>query len=133
LLESCCFLAAAKLLLALVPFRVVRRLLGEMMSETPHTASHLEIHSLGEYRWALKTVVARSKWLRVCLVQAMAAKWMLSRRGVPSTLYLGVRRDATDVLQAHAWLRTGETILIGAKGKPNFQVIASFGTSPLHD
>ena len=54
-------------------------------------------------------------WRCVCLPQAMAGKLMLALRGYPSTVRLGVSR-ATGVLQAHAWLEAGGTIVTGEDG-----------------
>lgn len=51
----------------------------------------------------------------VCLPQAMAAQWMLRRRGVPSRLVFGVRRGTADSgLQYHAWLMVGRECVVGA-------------------
>ena len=49
-----------------------------------------------------------------CLVEAVAAEAMLKRRGVPSTLHIGVRApsDATP-LDAHAWLECAGSIVVG--------------------
>ena len=56
----------------------------------------------------------------LCLPQAMAAKWMLERRGFPSTIHLGVGfRPAHEPgahLHAHAWLEAGGSAITGADG-----------------
>jgi hypothetical protein len=65
-------------------------------------------------------------WNCTCLVQAMAGKAMLKRRGVPSTLYLGVAKDGETRLQAHAWLRCGARILTGWQEMERFKVIGTF-------
>jgi hypothetical protein len=61
-----------------------------------------------------------------CLAQAVAAKMMLGRRGVPSTLYLGLAKDEQQKLRAHAWLRSGEVIVTGARERDKFHVVATF-------
>ena len=50
-----------------------------------------------------------------CLPQAMAAQWMLRRRGVRSTLVFGVRRgiEQDRPLDFHAWLMVGEECVVG--------------------
>jgi hypothetical protein len=65
-------------------------------------------------------------WNSNCLVQTIAAKLILQRRGVSSTLYLGVAPDTHEALQAHAWLRSGSIILTGAPGHRRYTVIATF-------
>ena len=51
---------------------------------------------------------------------------MLRRRQIQSTLYLGLAKDASQSLQAHAWLRCGEDIITGKAGHERFSVISSF-------
>jgi hypothetical protein len=64
----------------------------------------------------------------VCLPQAVATQWMLKRRRIAGTLYLGVAKDETqpEKLAAHAWLRCGTFILTGAAGHRQFTVVATF-------
>jgi hypothetical protein len=51
-----------------------------------------------------------------CLVDALAAELMLRRRGVPSTLHIGVRAPlAATPLDAHAWLECGGTVVVGGQ------------------
>ncbi len=61
----------------------------------------------------------------------MAAKWMLSRRNIPSTLFLGIRRPtepASSTTDLHAWLRVGERTITGGDALEGFTVIARYGT-----
>lgn len=60
-----------------------------------------------------------------CLARALTLQWMLSRRGVPTRLWVGVKGGAAagaaqkKPLAAHAWLEHGGKLLIGgtlAKG-----------------
>ena len=57
---------------------------------------------------------------------AMAGKKILDRRGIPSTLYLGLAKDEECGLKAHAWLRTGPMIVTGAEVRQDYHVINSF-------
>jgi alkylated DNA repair dioxygenase AlkB len=52
---------------------------------------------------------------------------MLKRRGIPSTVYLGVDRGRRQWLDAHAWLRSGEVVLTGGAGRQRFKTIGVFG------
>lgn len=71
----------------------------------------------------------------VCLQQAIAARRMLARRGIPSVLHLGVVRDpevraaaraapAGDV--AHAWLRCGAVAVTGGEDVARYAVVGRF-------
>jgi hypothetical protein len=48
-----------------------------------------------------------------CLTQAQAAQILLARRGMASTISLGVRETAAGELAAHAWLSAGGRLLMG--------------------
>jgi hypothetical protein len=50
---------------------------------------------------------------------------MLSRRDLPWTLYLGMARDA-DQLLAHAWVRSGAVDVTGGDGAEKYAVVATF-------
>ena len=45
-------------------------------------------------------------YLNTCLRQALAVQWWLRRRGLPSQLRIGARRNG-DTLDAHAWVELG--------------------------
>jgi len=76
--------------------------------------------------WAVRAVARRTPWKSNCLVQAVAAKIMLRRRGIPSTVYLGVAKDPGKDLSAHAWLRSGDVILTGKRNSGEFTVLSVF-------
>lgn len=53
----------------------------------------------------------------VCLPRAMAAQWMLRRRGVGGDLVLGARRTGPEQpLDYHAWLTVDGECVIGGRG-----------------
>ena len=62
----------------------------------------------------------------LCLQQALAAKQMLDRRNIASTLYLGTRRDQQGRLQAHAWLRSGGIEVTGGDGDRLHTVLSRY-------
>jgi hypothetical protein len=51
-----------------------------------------------------------------CLTQALVAERMLARRGRVTTLRIGVVRDTTGALEAHAWLEHDGRVVIGDDG-----------------
>ena len=61
-------------------------------------------------------VARRLPFSAPCLPQAMAAQWLLRRRGIPSRLAFGARRaDSPDgPLQFHAWLMAAGECVVGA-------------------
>ena len=76
--------------------------------------------------WAVRAMARRTPWESACLVRAVAAKRMLRRRGIPSTLYLGLARDESRELEAHAWLRCGSHLLAGQPGHERYAVVSTF-------
>jgi hypothetical protein len=128
LCEAGLFLAASKLLLSIIPFRLLSPLLGESMIESSQPISRSDGRHLTEVAWALQAIGRRLRWSRKCLLQAMAACWMLRRRQLRSTLYLGVRKDSADTLAAHAWVRAGSDIVVGAETQLEFRVVGMFGS-----
>ncbi len=66
----------------------------------------------------------RSPWRCSCLRQALLLEWLLARRGVASSLRIGVRRNPADGFGAHAWVERGGVILIGGEhSSTNFETL----------
>jgi Transglutaminase-like superfamily len=64
-------------------------------------------------------------WHPTCLRQALAARRMLRRRGIASSLHLGVRSGAE--WAAHAWVTVEGTPVVGRPGHERFVPLAAFG------
>lgn len=92
------------------------------------TAEPTDLHLARMIGGAIRSAVNYTPWESVCLPQAVAAKWMLKRRRIPCTVYLGVMKDDNkpDKLAAHAWIRCGQAILTGAKGHRQYTVVSTF-------
>lgn len=119
--EAVAYLALARAAVVALPFPVLARRLGVRWAETPAVASD----DPASYRvgWAVAAAARRVPWRSECLEQAVAAKVMLRRRGIDSTLYLGVARDP---FEAHAWLRVGTLHVTGGQDVARYAVVASF-------
>lgn len=131
LLETATWLGVARLTLLLLPFRWLAPRLGATMSESPTDEPRLG--ELGRrLAWAVAVAGRYTPWQTRCLVRAVAGKMLLRRRGIPSTLYLGVARDSDGELAAHAWLRCGGETLTGGRVAEDYAVIAKFaeGSGP---
>ena len=119
--EAIAYLALARIAVLALPFRVLARRLGVAHAETPALA---EAHpASGRVAWATAAAARRVPWRSECLEQAIAAKAMLRRRGIASTLYLGMARDP---VMAHAWLRVGDLNVTGGRDVARYAVVASF-------
>lgn len=111
--EAITLLVWAKLKLHLFPFAQLAPALGMWQAETLKTIPEQQRRTASKISWAVLTGARYVPLRLVCLPQAMAAGTMLARRGVASTLYLGVRLDKVDALTAHAWLRAGTKWVTG--------------------
>ncbi|MBX3736122.1 MAG: lasso peptide biosynthesis B2 protein [Candidatus Didemnitutus sp.] len=113
----------------LLPFHRIARTFGAPQRETAKTISSTERAIAVEISWAVQAAARHAPISFVCLPQAIAAQRMLRRRGIASTLYLGVAPDRADpaLLQAHAWLRAGDKILTGELEAVRHRPLAWFG------
>ena len=62
--------------------------------------------------WAV-TVTSRLVPAATCLTQALATQVLLSRLGYPADLKIGVAKDTKGRLEAHAWVESAGTVVIG--------------------
>ncbi len=76
-------------------------------------------------------VCKHTPWESKCLVQALLVQHFLQRKGIATTLYLGVNKDKQDYLMAHAWIRCGEMIVTGQNEKDHFIEVAKFSNESL--
>lgn len=131
LLEAAAWLAVARAAVVALPFPTIARRLGAHMGESPLDAGATP-PSLRRITWALGAVAARTPWRSKCLEQALAAKAMLRRRGVPNTLYLGVGRGEGSGagIEAHAWLRSGRVHVTGGSQVGRYAIVATFADAP---
>jgi hypothetical protein len=127
-LEAILWLGFFRAVLLAVPFRWIAPNLGAHMAETPSRDEGGERGQLAkEVAQAVSRASRQVPWAAKCLVQAMAGKKMLQRRGIASTLYLGLAKSPDQDLQAHAWLRCGDQIILGGGGLQRFAVVSTFG------
>jgi Transglutaminase-like superfamily len=90
----------------LLPFRVVRRLIG---GSSQHAGT---IGSVAQCVWAVR---ASSRFVpgATCLTQALTAQALLARSGYESRLEIGVTKDEAGRFRAHAWVVFAGAIVIG--------------------
>ena len=74
-------------------------------------------------------MVERASYLipggRHCLTRAMALEVLLRRRGYGAEVKIGVARDDSGKLIAHAWLHCEGVVLIGGEGAGNYVEVSS--------
>jgi hypothetical protein len=120
--EAAFYLAAARLLLFCIPFRRI----APRLARQPRDGREADAIVRADVRRAVTTAARNVPWQALCLPQAMAAKYMLARRGFTSTLRFGVGRDLAGDFMAHAWLEAGNAIVIGGGAVHQVTPIAQF-------
>ena len=129
LLEAFWRLGFTRATVLLRPFNRIASSLGDQGHIASDVLTSQELTQAEKIGWAVRTAARRSPWKSNCLAQAIAAKRMLQRRNISSTLYLGVQKanDIPDNLNAHAWVTCGDMVLTGKHQYLTYTVISQFG------
>jgi hypothetical protein len=121
-------LGFTRAVLLLVPFNYIVPYLGRQTLDLPDDPDQSD--RLPEWVervvWAVETAARLTPWESACLAQAITGKFLLKQRGLETHLFLGMKKDAEGNLFAHAWLKAGNVILIGANGHETFTVLSVF-------
>jgi hypothetical protein len=128
-LEAAMNLAAAQFAIRILPFRWIAPRLGSLRETSVERPIGQEQKNEAQQVGRAITILARYfPWDAKCLAQAVTGKWMLRRRSLPSTLYMGVNRvhGGEKWLEAHAWLRCGGEFVTGEPQHERFKVLATF-------
>ncbi len=100
-------LSVVRATLTLASYKRVSR----WMPRVPH--SHIApAATINRCAWAL-TKASRLVPGASCLTQALSGQWLLGRLGYTSTVVIGVAGPGPDAFRAHAWLRSGQTVIVG--------------------
>lgn len=122
-IEAAAHLAVAKAAVAAIPFRWLATLIQLPASACQNSPDRVAIRSVCHAVSRVSQLPVR--WA-VCFPQALAAHWMLRRRGIPSGIRFGVQRETPANLAAHAWLHAGGSIVLGGEVAAEFLMIAEF-------
>lgn len=109
--EAWAALMGARLLMGL-PYRLWRGWLVKMIVEGEDGAPDGRTRAV---TWAVAQA-RRASPGTTCLTRALAAGWMLRRRGQPARLVIGVARGK-DGLEAHAWLELDGVVIVGGEAE----------------
>lgn len=85
-----------------------------------------QIEKLKPYIVNVKRVSRYSLWRTKCFEEAFTLKKLIEKAGYKSTIYFGVAKEESNKLKAHAWLKIGDTMLIGGNGHKQYTVTKFF-------
>jgi hypothetical protein len=115
-----------RLLIIIIPSKHLSILLGRKMEESPTALDPVSQLRALKTAWALNVISNHTRWDRKCLAQAITGQIILRILHIPSTIYLGVSKDESNNMIAHAWLRSGEHVLTGGFEGDQFKCVSYF-------
>lgn len=121
LVQAFGWVAAVRVGLAVMPFRKLLRLTTSRIPSGPRPAPEVKADHVRRIVWAVLVASRRIVPDRPCLTQALAARVLLRRRDIDTSLRIGVKKEKA-ALVAHAWLEEGGRIIIGGERSPNLYV-----------
>ena len=127
LIQSIYHLARARMMIKRLGFKKLcdRLGTGDVQGSSAETSG--EAISIGIM---IERVSPHLPWNCLCLTQAVAGYYMLQKRGLPGTVFIGVNKEEKEELLSHAWLKSGQKCLTGEKGHQEFKVITILGGEP---
>jgi hypothetical protein len=92
-----------------VPYSSLRWIVAFLATPTNTQGNHFSIEQLS------KTVSTAARYVprATCLTQALALHVLLKRRKLQSRIRVGVAKDEMGFLEAHAWVESGDRVVIG--------------------
>lgn len=109
-----------------VPFSKLKKRMGNHNNESPMEVDIVSYRVAREVRWAVTQAARHTPWESKCLVQALTAKRMMKNKGIPTTIYLGVKKNNDNEMIAHAWIRCGSYYITGGHNRVGYAVVAKF-------
>jgi hypothetical protein len=121
LAEAGAAILAASLAVRLVPFRT----LAERLSRGEHGRTAADAETAYWLRRAVLAWARRLPWRALCFEQGLAAFALLRRRHVTATMHYGAATIGGE-LQAHVWVTSGKTEVVGCENKEDYGLLARF-------
>ena len=121
-------LGVVRLGIIVLPFKHIAPILGKKNKSTTLEVERDVLMKAAKIGFAVETMGRFTPWESKCLVRAITAQLLLRVIGTPSTLYLGMSKDESNKLIAHAWLRCGKLIITGASESVNFKSVMHFSS-----
>jgi len=110
----------------LIPLRWFSSMLGDFQKENQINLSIEQKETIRLVKKNIRRLKKRLPWKVKCFEEAIAAKKVLEKWGVKSTLYLGVKKGEKEKMMAHAWLISGEEKITGEKGYEKFTIVGCY-------
>jgi hypothetical protein len=129
LLEAFILTGIFRFAILFIAFNKIAKLSGKYKGESSQYVSDIEKVTINKIAWAVAIISLHTPWESKCLVKALTAQLMLTKRKISSTLYLGVAKDEEKKLIAHAWLRSGTEVITGYEARNRFVDVVKFANN----
>lgn len=120
----------AQWLVRAVPPRHWRSQFGHPQEPGSGSPRETDIVTIRRIRLAIARALRNMPGDPSCLPQALAARRMLERRGIASTLYIGTMREAGGGRRFHAWVKVGDEWVTGICDESRYALMAHTGAAP---
>jgi hypothetical protein len=124
LLRAIGWLATARIMLVAMSFE---RLSARLSVTSDSSLTEPDPDLLQRIGFAVAAAANNVPWRSDCFPQTIAARMLLKRFGYASTIHFGVERAGEDVLNGHAWLTCGETVVTGGTDLDRYVEIHRLG------
>ena len=116
MLQALYWLLVYTFLIYVMPFRWWQDRIGlKMQPWQEETLSPEQMRMIGLVRRSVFRAKKVLLGFPKCFALSLTLKKMLQKRGIDSTLYLGVKKNGDESLMAHAWLKCGDKIIYGGQ------------------
>jgi len=108
------------------PQRIIFKRLGLKGVESSFKLSAEENIKVHFVEKSMRRVVRFLPMKIKCFARALAARRILKKQNIQTTIYFGVAKDSNSKMIAHAWLRSGDIIVTGKEEMGRFTPILFF-------
>jgi hypothetical protein len=116
MLEALYWLMIYTFLIYIIPFRWWQDRIGRKMQPWQEEyVSKGQMQKIGLIRRSVFRAKKALLGFPKCFALSLTLKKMLQKRGIDSTLYLGVKKNGNESLIAHAWLKSGDITVYGGR------------------
>ena len=113
-----------------IPFKWLKRLLGvhHKNFQLCPLVTDEQLSRACEIGRTIAIIDKYTPWKSNCMVEAILSRWLLAVYDIPYALYMGayLTKNPNEPMKAHAWVRVGSRIIVGARGHKRYGVTATF-------
>jgi hypothetical protein len=102
-----------KFALVFLSFRKILNWQGNIQEESPQGPDPKTEAYRRNVQSAMRLCHLYTPWKSECYTRALTAKILLKKQRIPSTVYIGFRKEQNGHYTGHAWLRSCDMILTG--------------------